>query len=259
VHVITLTTDFGAQDWFVGTMKGVVLGINPCATIVDITHEIPTGDIRTGALALGASFRFFPKGTVHVAVVDPGVGSARTAIAVQTKNYFFVGPDNGVLSFALAGEKIKAVHRLENKKFFLKEVSHTFHGRDIFSPVAAHLTRGVPIRKLGPPEKGYVKLHWPAPKQTDRVIQGEIIYLDHFGNAITNLPNHLLTRVDATRSLSIGRKTLCSIKAFYQAVPKGKPVAVPGSAGFLEIAVNDDSAAKVLRLKLGSVVTMTVR
>jgi S-adenosylmethionine hydrolase len=259
VQLITLTTDFGTKDWFVGAMKGVILRINPRVTVVDVTHEIPSGDIRAGAFALMASCRFFPKGSVHVAVVDPGVGSARKAVAVQTANYFFVGPDNGVLSFALAGEKVKAVHRLENKYFFLWEVSHTFHGRDIFAPVAAHLSRRMSIQKLGPPAKNYAKLRWPAPKQTDRVIQGEIIYLDHFGNAITTLPNHLLTRVDGTRSLSIGRKTLCPIKAFYQSVPKRKPAAVPGSAGFLEIAVNGGSAVKVLRLKVGDPVTMTVR
>jgi S-adenosylmethionine hydrolase len=159
----------------------------------------------------------------------------------------------------MAGEKIKAVHRLENKKFFLRETSHTFHGRDIFAPVAAHLSRRMSIQTLGPPAKDYVKLHWPAPQQLGRTVQGEVIYLDHFGNAITNLPNHLLTRVDGTRSLSIGRKTLCPIKAFYQSVPKGKSVAVPGSSGFLEIAVNGGSAVKVFRLKVGDHVTLMIR
>src|SRR5208283_126339 len=164
MNLITLTTDFGTRDWFVGTMKGVILSRCPRAAIVDITHEIPAGDIRAGAFALAAGCRFFPKGTVHVAVVDPGVGSARHAIVVQTANYFFVGPDNGVLSFALAKEKIKTIRRLENKGIFLQPVSCTFHGRDIFAPVAARLCRGFPIHKLGPLQKDFVRLPWPEPR-----------------------------------------------------------------------------------------------
>lgn len=150
MNIITLTTDFGARDWFVGAMKGVILGINPRASIVDVTHEIPGGDVRGGAFVLAASYRFFSRGTVHVAVVDPGVGSRRDAIAAQTVDYFFVGPDNGVLSLALSGEKIKVIRRLENKKFFLKPVSQTFHGRDILALVAAWLSKGTPCPKLGP-------------------------------------------------------------------------------------------------------------
>ena len=258
MSLITLTTDFGTRDWFVGTMKGVILGIDPHATIVDISHDIPAGDIRAGAFALMASCRFFPRRTVQVAVVDPGVGSERAAIAVQTRDYLFVGPDNGVLSLALMNERIKAVHRLENKKFFLKEVSHTFHGRDIFAPVAAHLSQGVSIQKFGPPADDYVRLRWPAPKQNGRTIRGEIVYLDRFGNAITNIPNRLVTLMDRACSLSTGRKAVCPVRAFYQSVPREKPVAVPGSTGFLEIAVNGGSAAKALRLKVGDIVTVRV-
>ena len=150
MRLITLTTDFGTRDWFVGTMKGVILGIQPRARVVDITHEIGGGEVRAGAFALRASYSFFPQGTVHIAVVDPGVGSPRRALAVQTANYFFVGPDNGVLSFALMRERIKSIHALENEKYFLKPVSRTFHGRDIFAPVAAHLSRGVSIQTFGP-------------------------------------------------------------------------------------------------------------
>src|SRR5438034_5870447 len=129
MQIITLTTDFGLADWFVGTMKGIIVGVNPRGSIIDITHDISPGDIRAGAFALAASCRFFPKGTIHVAVVDPGVGSHRKAIAVQTANYFFVGPDNGVLSWALRQEKIKTIRALENEKYFLHPVSSTFHGR----------------------------------------------------------------------------------------------------------------------------------
>src|SRR5215468_7695472 len=150
MSILTLTTDFGTRDWFVGAMKGVILKVNPRAVLVDLAHEIEPGDIRRGAFALAASYRFFPRGTIHVVVVDPGVGSARRAVAVQTSDYLFVGPDNGVLSAALRREKILAAHWLQNKKYFLKPVSHTFHGRDVFAPVAAQLSRGVPIDRFGP-------------------------------------------------------------------------------------------------------------
>ena len=250
MQIITVTTDFGTQDWFVGTMKGVILGLAPRAAIVDITHEIPPRDIRAGAFALAASYGHFPKGTVHVAVIDPGVGSARKAIAVRTANYLFVGPDNGVLSFALARERIKSVHRLEKRNYFLQPVSQTFHGRDIFAPVAAHLSRGVPIRKFGAAQKGFVRLPWPQPCVRRNRIEGEVVFVDRFGNAISNIENG---RVNTRRELEIftGRKRLCQAKAFYQSVPTGQAVAVPGSSGFLEIAVNGGSAAKRFRLKIG--------
>ncbi len=258
MQIITLTTDFGTRDWFVGTMKGVVLGLAPRAAIVDITHEIPAGDIRAGAFALAAGCRFFPKGTIHVAVVDPGVGGARKAIAVQTANYFFVGPDNGVLSWALAKEKIKSVRRLENTNYFLQPVSHTFHGRDIFAPVAAHLSRGTPIRKFGPAQKDFVRLPWPRPRARHNRIEGEVVFVDRFGNAITNIENEDL---NARRELEIftGRKRLCQAKAFYQSVPEGQAVAVAGSSGFLEIAVNGGSAAKRFGLKIGDRVSVRWR
>ncbi len=276
MQIITLTTDFGTQDWFVGTMKGVVLGIAPRAAIVDLTHEIPAGNIRAGAFALAAGYRFFPKGTVHVAVVDPGVGGARKAIAVQTANYFFVGPDNGVLSFALVREKIKSVHRLEKANYFLQPVSRTFHGRDIFAPVAAHLSGGTPIRKFGPAQRDFVRLLWPQPRARRNRIEGEVIFVDQFGNAITNIENTSLNlknevvpgRRPALRSNSVsglnasgevfaGRRRLCQVKAFYQSVRAGQAVALPGSCGFLEIAVNGGSAAKRFGLKIGDRLVVT--
>ncbi|MBI2948170.1 MAG: SAM-dependent chlorinase/fluorinase, partial [Verrucomicrobia bacterium] len=187
MQIITLTTDFGTDDWFAGTMKGVILSVNPKASIVDITHGIRLGDIRAGAFALAAAYRFFPRGTVHVAVVDPGVGSERKAIAVRTKDYFFVGPDNGLLSCALAREVIRSIHRLENKKFFLPFVSQTFQGRDVFAPVAAHLSKGVAIGKLGPRAASCKMLTLPTPIRRGHELVGEVIYLDRFGNGITNI------------------------------------------------------------------------
>jgi S-adenosyl-L-methionine hydrolase (adenosine-forming) len=255
VQLITLITDFGTQDWFVGTTKGVILGINPRAAIVDITHEIPPGSIRAGAFALMASCRYFPKDTVHVVVVDPGVGSARKAIAVQTANYLFVGPDNGVLSFALARENIKTIHRLENETYFLQRVSQTFHGRDIFAPVAAHLSRGVPIHKFGRRQKEFARLEWPVPRTTRTGIEGEVVYFDRFGNAITNIETATLVgRVD--HEVRAGDSRICGVKSFYHSVGTGEAAAVPGSSGFLEIAINGGSAEKTLHLKIGSRLTV---
>lgn len=257
MQIITLTTDFGARDWFVGVMKGVILGVNPRAKVVDLTHEIAPGDIRGGAFALSAACRFFPKGTIHVAVVDPGVGSNRPALAVQTAEYGFVGPDNGVLSFALRDQKIKAIHRLENAQFFLKPVSRTFHGRDLFAPVAAHLSRGVPIHRFGPRQKELHRLKWPEPRPAaGGRIEGEVVYLDRFGNAITNVENASL-KPTGLYEVFAGRRRLCPVRAFYGSVRRGAAVAVPGSTGFLEIAVNGSSAARELGLAVGSQVSVT--
>ena len=257
MSIITLTTDFGAADWFVGTMKGVILSLQPGAQIVDITHEMPAGDIRAGAFALAASYKFFPKRTVHVAVIDSGVGSQRKAIAVQTPNYYFVGPDNGVLSLALAEERIKAVHQITNEQLFLRPVSNTFHGRDIFAPIAAKLSNGLATRKVGPTLKEFVKLRWPEPQRTANSIRGEIVYIDRFGNAITNIRNAQLgSGLEGFCEISAKAKRLCALKQFYQAVPCGNPVAVPGSSGFLELAVNGGSAAKKFKLRVGQAVIL---
>lgn len=250
--IITLTTDFGLDDWFVGTMKGVILSRAPRATIVDVTHGVPAGDITAGAFALAAGCGCFPRRTVHVAVVDPGVGGARGAIAVQTANYFFVGPDNGVLSLALAREKVKAIHRLTNKKFFLPKISRTFHGRDVFAPVAAALVTGVLIQHLGPAQRGFYKLDWPTPTRTDHGWRGEVVYVDRFGNAITNLcAEHLAGRTGA-HEIRADRTSFGSPAKFYQTVPRGEPVTLIGSAGFLELAVNDGSAAEKFGLRRGT-------
>lgn len=252
-RLITLTTDFGLRDWFVGTMKGVIAGIAPKARVVDITHELPAGDVLAGAFALASSARYFPKGTVHVAVVDPGVGSVRKAIAVQTADYFFVGPDNGVLALALARERVEAIRVLENKSFFLRPLSRTFHGRDVFAPVAAHLTCGTPIDKLGPAQKDFERRFLPLPKFNKSEVEGEVIYIDRFGNAITNLASELEGGLHPASCTVAGRRRFeVPVGDFYNAVPAGKAVAVFGSSGFLEIAVNQGSAQQVLGLKIGS-------
>lgn len=250
--ILTFTTDFGTRDWFVGTMKGVALGINPRARIVDLTHEIQPGDIRAGAFALMAGCRYFPKGTVHMVVVDPGVGSSRRAIAVQTNDYFFVGPDNGVLSWALAHERIKSVRRLEESKYFLNNISRTFHGRDIFSPVGAHLSKGLPIQRLGREVKDWIRLPWPQPTKSREVIRGEVIYIDRFGNAITNFESQPeFNGRSAICEVNARRKARCQLADFYGAVPANRAVAVFGSSGYLEFAVNGGSAARKFGIEIG--------
>jgi S-adenosylmethionine hydrolase len=238
-------------------MKGVVAGIAPKAKVIDLTHDLAPSDIRGGAFALEAGCRFFPKGTVHVAVVDPGVGSRRKAIAVQTARGVFVGPDNGVLSWALAKEKIAAIHALENQGYFLQPVSQTFHGRDVLAPVAAHLSRGVPIKKFGPALKDFVRLDWPEPQRKRGGVEGEVVYIDRFGNAITNLGSELL-RGAAMASCEVfaKRHRICPLRTFYQSVPQKTPVALAGSSGFLEIAVNGGSAAKLLGVRIGTRVVL---
>ena len=255
--IITLTTDFGLKDWFVGTMKGVILATYPQAALVDITHDVAPGDIRAGAFALAASCRFFPKGTVHVVVIDPGVGSERRAIAVETSDYFFVGPDNGVLGWAVAKTEVKAVHVLENEQYFLQNVSHTFHGRDLFAPVAAHLSCGTPISKLGPRLKDLIRIPWPRTQHLRNQVKGEVIYTDHFGNAITNIAAESIRGLKKDRLwVYFAGKRLGRIARFYESVARGTPVAVIGSTGFLEIALNGGNAAKEFGARAGDAVSL---
>jgi S-adenosylmethionine hydrolase len=256
VNLITLTTDFGLADAFVGTMKGVILARAPRATIVDLTHGVAPGDIRAGAFALLTGCRYFPKGTVHVAVVDPGVGSARRAIAVRTRDYWFVGPDNGVLSWALARETVRSVRRIANARLWLRPVSRTFHGRDVFAPVAAHLARGGSFHSVGPELADYARLPWPALREAGGEITGEVLVVDRFGNAITNIPEAGLPAGMPAGVVWAGRRRLCRVEACYAAVPPGGTVAVFGSSGFLEIAVNGGSAAPRFGLHPGSRVTL---
>lgn len=250
--IITLTTDFGTADWFVGSMRGVILGLNAQATIVDITHEIPAGDVRAGAFALMLSYRCFPRQTVHVVVVDPGVGTARAPLAIKTADYWFVGPDNGVLSYALMTEKILETRRLDNDLHFRKPVSNTFHGRDIFAPVAARLTQAILADSLGSIVKEIVRLPWPRPKFELGALFGEVMATDRFGNAFTNIDFPALSRLGKRAwRVSIHGQSVGEIRKTYQEVPAGEPVAVIGSTGFVEIAVNGGHAVRQLGLKIG--------
>jgi S-adenosylmethionine hydrolase len=256
MKIITLTTDFGTTDWFVGTLKGVILRLCPTATLVDLTHAIPPGDIRAAAFALLQAYDYFPTGTIHLAVVDPGVGSQRPAIALRTRRFTFLGPDNGVLSLAAASETVRSVRRLANPKLLLPRVSQTFHGRDIFAPMAAHLCRGARWSDLGPRVTNWQRLAWPVPVRAAGKLRGEVVWVDRFGNGITNLP---ATEAPQMIEVRVNRHRLGTPVTHYQAVPPRQPLALVGSCGLLEIAVNGDSAERKLGLRIGTPVTAMLR
>ncbi|MCS7222098.1 MAG: SAM-dependent chlorinase/fluorinase [Anaerolineae bacterium] len=253
--IITLTTDFGLQDAYVGAMKGVILSISPEVTIVDISHGIPPQAITQGAFVLAAAVPYFPEGTVHVVVVDPGVGSQRRPIAVQTPRAIFVAPDNGVLTPILRsntseGTPVTVVH-LTRREYWLPQVSYTFHGRDIFAPVAAYLARGVPITSLGEPIDDPVILDLPQPRRMpDGSLQGQVVYVDQFGNLVTNIPAKWLDRA-VQWQIEVAGQTVEGLSRTYSDVPGGHLLALIGSTGALELAVREGNAARTLGIGVG--------
>lgn len=248
-----MMTDFGLADGFVGTMKGVIYTINPDAVIIDISHEIGSQDVSEAALLLEASYRYFPRGTVHVVVVDPGVGSQRRAIAVEAEEYYFVAPDNGVLTRALAREKVMKSVELTNPAYFLDEVSDTFHGRDIFAPVAAHISLGTEIEALGVEVDDLIKTPPSEPEVSQSGIRGHVIHIDKFGNLITDIPRKLFEKVisDHQFVIKLADIKLDRISRSYADVPAGEPLAMFNSFDNLEIAVNHASAAEALEVQKG--------
>jgi hypothetical protein len=259
MSIITLLTDFGTRDWFAGAMKGVIWSINPRVRIADITHEIESGQVSSAAFVLQCGYGCFPAGTIHVAVVDPGVGSERSAILVQTARYYFIGPDNGILSLALRHETIRQIRRFENTQLFRKPVSRTFHGRDIFAPVAARLSRGLALDRVGPRQEDYRQLSCVAPVKKKGVIEGTTIHIDGFGNVITNLPADMAQSSRAAFIRVAGCRRSIPVRSFYQAVPAGSPLALAGSHGYLEIAVNGGSAARDLGIRANTQVKLHLR
>jgi len=254
--IMTLLTDFGTIDGFVGTMKGVILSINPNAKIIDISHEIPAQDIEAGAFVLSCSYRYFPRGTVHVAVVDPGVGSKRKILAVQSKDYFFIAPDNQVLKYILNSDETLAVVEVLNKQFFLNAVSQTFHGRDIFAPVAAHLSIGVPIKKLGHETKLYDRGKIDQPIITQTGIIGSIIYIDKFGNLITNINQSMINK--PVSFVQIGKTQIHKLSNSYSEAEINQPLAIIGSSGYLEIAVRNGNAWERLSARRKDIVRIKI-
>lgn len=254
--IITLLTDFGLQDYFVSAVKGVILSGNSAARIVDITHEISKHDVEAAAFTLLAVADSFPAGTIHIAVVDPGVGSSRKALLIESRGQFFVGPDNGIFSYVMKDDA--AVYEVTNEDYFRKPLSQTFHGRDVFAPVAAALSTGIQPGTLGKRTDDWVALPSLRPKRSRGGLEGRVIHIDRFGNCVTNLTRNDVNaeEIGSAVQLKIGRIPIKSFRHFYGEKSRGKdePFAIWGSAGFLEISVQDQSAAELLKVKRGQIV-----
>lgn len=247
--IITLTTDFGTADGFVGAMKGVILDLAPHATLVDITHDIPPHDIRAGTFALETALPHFPPDTIHVAVVDPGVGSARAAILVETERGRFLAPDNGVLTSVVPDLDAARIYVLDRQEFWRPDVSATFHGRDVFAPVAAHLACDVHPEALGTPLARMKRLSWPQPRRCGDEIRGEIIHVDRFGNLITNLRLEDLGPAPEKSRFLIRNSAIAGITSHYAA--GDGTMAVVNSGGRIEIALPSAQAAQTLDVGVG--------
>jgi len=259
--IITLTTDFGTGDSYVAQMKGVVLSINPAATIVDITHGIPAHDVRRGAMVLHEAFAAFPPGTVHVAVVDPGVGGARRLLAAEAAGYVFLAPDNGLLAAVFRDHAPSRVVQLARPEWWRANVSHTFHGRDILAPVAARVSLGTPLDQFGPhvDPATLCPLALPAPRATAAGVCGAVEQIDQFGNLITNLRARDLPTADAAELLILaGRVRVRGLSRYYAEQPKGSLLALLGSSGRLELAINAGNAAQTLGLAVGDAIQVIV-
>lgn len=259
--MITLLTDFGLKDEYVGVMKGVILSIAPKALLVDLSHEIPPGDIRQAGWLLSWAWSYFPRGTVHLVVVDPGVGSDRRILCFAYRGHLFLAPDNGVLSLLLRTLKHPRLYAVTNQRYALRPIAHTFQGRDIFAPVAAYLSKGLSPSRLGPRVSRWRHLAFPRAVQNRQGDwKGQIIQIDRFGNAMTNLPALALSprprKVFSPFRLRVKGRRL-EIKRSYQMAGKSKAVAIPNSRGLLEIAVQGGSASQRLGLKISDPVLLS--
>lgn len=256
--IITFTTDFGLKDAYVGVLKGVVLSIEPGARLIDLSHEVEPHNVAEGAFLLRSAYRFFPSNAIHVAVVDPGVGTDRRAIAIQTTHGVFVGPDNGVFTYVLADQGAVAGHNaalqgaaaveLANSEFRLHDVSTTFHGRDVFAPAAAHIARGVPMAEFGPAVDRVALLQYSLPLTRGPDVLGTILHVDRFGNAISNI------RHDDLPSSPIFELAGIEIEGLSASYQDARINALIGSSGFVEVAVQNGSAASTMGLSVGDTV-----
>lgn len=271
--LISLTTDFGEQDGYVGVMKGVMAGIAPGATFVDLTHAIPPQDIRSAAYVLWTALPYFPPDSVHLVVVDPGVGTSRRPIAARTAWGTLVGPDNGVFSYVWAAAPPRAVVELVNPRYRRSDVCATFHGRDIFSPAVAYLARGIPLEDFGPPVPDPVTLPLPLLEVEGQMLRGEVLYVDHFGNVITSIGRlvwegdllHLDPAFGAAPTLTLhsrrcevfaAGRSLGAIRHTYGEVAPGEPLALVGSEGLLELAISHGHGGRALGLSIGAPVML---
>ena len=261
--IITLTTDFGLSDHFVGTVKGVILGIAPDAEIVDISHSVQAFDVLDGALTIAQSYSYFPAGTVHLVVVDPGVGTARRAILVTSDRHHFVAPDNGVLSLVYAREERLHIRHVIAEHYSLQPVSNTFHARDIFAPISAYLAKGVDPEKFGEEISDYVRFNAPKPKMMDgKSLRGVVLKVDRFGNLITNITPEdapmLFASAPAAFKILVGKHEITEIHSNYSEGAPGKVFGILGSMGYLEIAADRGSAAKIIGTGKGTEVIVSL-
>lgn len=256
--ILTLLTDFGTADYFVAAMKGVILSRDERIRLVDLSHEIPPHDIRAAAFLLRSAYREFPPATVHLAVVDPGVGSQRLPIAVRTRGHYFVGPDNGIFGFLFDAEAGAVARRIAAPELMKLPVSDTFHGRDLFAPAAAALVTGFPFEEVGEVVTKPVRLEGFTCQYGPTVCQGQIIHIDRFGNCITNFDRERLGAPGERIVLHAGQQTIDRVRTNYQSAA-GEPFLIWGSAGLLEISVNQGSAADLLQLTPGDPVRLNLR
>jgi S-adenosylmethionine hydrolase len=265
VPIIALMTDFGLRDGFVGIMKGVIAGIVPQAQLIDISHDIAPQNVAAGAWLLSTAYRYFPAGSVFLCVVDPGVGSQRRAIALEAGDWFFVGPDNGLFSYVLAEQPLRQAVVLENPAYRLPQVSTTFHGRDIFAPAAAHLARGVPLAAFGKAldPRSLQRLDLSQPQRLGGRIEARVIYIDHFGNLVTNIPLTLVPDLFSAprarllvpaRGLAIERRQ----PFFAGEAGEGEPFVYSDSAGYVGVAIRNGNAAATLGITVGEAVTLVI-
>jgi S-adenosylmethionine hydrolase len=257
--IITLTTDYGTQDHLVGAMKGVILKIVPDATIIDISHQVLPCDILDGALTLGMAYKYYPLKTIHVAVVDPGVGSARRPILVSGDQHYFIAPDNGVLSMVYEKEESCMVRHITSDHYFLQPVSNTFHGRDIFAPVAGWLAKNNQPASFGEEITDPVRFSMPKAKSAEGKVKGVVLKVDNFGNLVTNVTPDLIPQVflpEGRYKISVGGKDINRVLQHYAEGAQGEPFGILGSAGLLEISMNRGNAARTLGAQRGAEVVV---
>jgi S-adenosyl-L-methionine hydrolase (adenosine-forming) len=256
--IITLLTDYGLKDGYVASLKGSILGICAQARLIDISHLVQPQDVRSGAFLLSTVYKDFPPGTIHLAIIDPGVGTKRQGLVLRTPEYFLVGPDNGLFSWVCRKEPDWEARSLENPQYWRSPVSPTFHGRDIFAPVAAHLAAGVAMENLGVPWEPQIA-GWTTMVRSDRTLRGEVIHVDYFGNIITNLDEETVNGFAPAEELliEIQRLKLNGLTMTYGEQPVGAMMALIGSHGYLEIAANQQHAGKLLDVRTGTPVRLT--
>ncbi len=257
--VITLTTDFGLRDGYVAAMKGVILSIMPAAQIVDISHDVAPQDVMEAAFVLRSATPFFPPESIHVAIVDPGVGSARRPVALSVGAHRFVGPDNGLFSLVSEGAQIDETVELDKTRFWrVPDPGATFHGRDIFAPVAAHILSGRSLAEVGSPFTSLQPMHWAMPIEDHEGVQGWVVHVDRFGNCITNISEPAVERHRADRTVKcyVGGAIVTGLSRTYSDVPAGEPLALFGSTGALEVAVNGGNAAHLYGIQKGASVSL---